>query len=111
MTWRAIMAYAHQGIELKPIPGVAPGPMPPAPQVAAAEGNGAGTDASPRPAALTRRASDVLIRMERLFDDAARASRASVEPAPAPAPAAGPAAGPVNLGAAAAPAARTVVAR
>ena len=29
MTWHGIMAYAHQGIELKPLPGI---PVPPAPR-------------------------------------------------------------------------------
>jgi penicillin-binding protein 1A len=87
MIWRQIMAYAHQGIELKPIPGVAPGPMPAPPVVAAADGNGAAGEAAARPAALTRKASDVLIRMERLFDDAARTgTRAALEPGPGPGP-------------------------
>ena len=35
MTWHAIMAYAHQGIELKTIPGVAPDPTPAAPAAVA----------------------------------------------------------------------------
>jgi penicillin-binding protein 1A len=69
MTWRDIMTYAHQGIEVKPIPGVAPGPTPPA--VAAAASTA--TTEAPRPALLTRRAADVLTRVERLFDDATRA--------------------------------------
>ena len=71
MTWRDIMAYAHQGIEIKPIPGVAPGPTPPA--VAASASASVTADAAPRPALLTRRAADVLTRVERLFDDATRA--------------------------------------
>jgi penicillin-binding protein 1A len=70
MTWRDIMAYAHQGIEAKPIPGVS-GPTPPVPATAAAGAN-ATADAMPRPALLTRRAADVLTRVERLFEDAAR---------------------------------------
>jgi penicillin-binding protein 1A len=71
MTWRDIMAYAHQGIELKNIPGVAPGPTPP-PPAAVAEA-AAAADAAPRPTLLTRRAADVLQRVERLLEDATRA--------------------------------------
>jgi penicillin-binding protein 1A len=70
MTWRDIMAYAHQGIELKNIPGVAPGPTPP-PPAAVAEA-AAGADGA-RPTLLTRRAADVLQRVERLMEDATRA--------------------------------------
>src|SRR5262245_14677335 len=70
MTWRDIMAYAHQGIEIKPIPGVAPGPTP-VPATAAASAAST-AEAPPRPALLTRRAAEVLTRVERLFDDAAR---------------------------------------
>ena len=70
MTWKLIMAYAHQGVELKPIPGVTPSPTPvPAPPVAE---NKAG-ETLPRPASLTRRGTDVLVRVERLLDDASRA--------------------------------------
>ena len=71
MTWRDIMAYAHQGIEGKPIAGVAPGPTPPVSASAAASQTST-ADAAPRPALLTRRAAEVLTRVERLFDDAAR---------------------------------------
>ncbi len=76
MTWRQIMAYAHQGIELKPIPGVAPGPTPPAPQVASADPNGV-NDAGPRPTLLTKRGTEVLLRVEKLMEQAARSVRAA----------------------------------
>jgi penicillin-binding protein 1A len=72
MTWRAIMSYAHQGIELKNIPGVAPNPAPgsvPQARVAAVP---TATDTAPRPAVLTRRGAEVLLQVERLMDDAAR---------------------------------------
>ncbi len=72
MTWHDIMAYAHQGIELKNIPGVAPGPTPQAPAVVA-ESAGAGDAGGARPALLTRRAADILQRVERLMEDATRA--------------------------------------
>ncbi len=74
MTWHNIMAYAHEGIELKQLPGVA------VPQVrqpqAMAEVKPKKSDAPaipPRPALLTRRGADALVRVERLMDDANRA--------------------------------------
>ena len=69
MTWRQIMAYAHQGIEIKPMPGVAPGPTGAAPQVAAAP-QPAAHPAQPRPTMLTKRSIDVLLRVERMMEDA-----------------------------------------
>ena len=74
MTWRQIMAYAHQGIEVKAIPGVAPGPAAP-PAVAAASKPDSD---SVRPSTLTKRAVDVLLRVERLMDQAGRSVRASL---------------------------------
>jgi penicillin-binding protein 1A len=72
MTWHAIMQYAHQGIELKDIPGIQPNPAPgAAPQAKAAVV--ANADTTPRPTVLTRRGADALIRLERLMDEAARA--------------------------------------
>lgn len=73
MTWHKIMAYAHHGIELKQLPGV------PAPQVrqqpAVAEVKSKSNEAQPppRPALLTKRGADVLVRVERMMDDANRA--------------------------------------
>jgi penicillin-binding protein 1A len=86
MTWRAIMSYAHQGIELKNIPGVAPNPAPgsvPQAKVAAVPAAG---DPSLRPAVLTSRGADVLRRVERLMDDATRNLAVAGAPAPAPMP-------------------------
>ncbi|MBN8920198.1 MAG: PBP1A family penicillin-binding protein, partial [Rhizobiales bacterium] len=82
MTWRQVMAYAHQGVEIKPIPGVS-GPVPPAP---VAQGSGDKTaDAAVRPAVLSRRAVDVLLRMERLLEEAARTEQTAGSPSePAP---------------------------
>jgi len=72
MTWHEIMAYAHQGIELKPLPGLGP-QAPSAPRAAVAEGKK--DDAPPtRPnSILTKRGADALVRLERLMDDATRA--------------------------------------
>jgi penicillin-binding protein 1A len=66
MTWHQIMAYAHQGVELKNLPGLPPNS---APTGAVAE---AAPDAPPRPPTLTRRGADVLQRVERLMENAAR---------------------------------------
>ena len=73
MTWQAIMTYAHQGIELKPIPGIAPNPSPgakPRANIAAVSAPGA---PPLRPTVLTQRGADALIRIERLMEDASRA--------------------------------------
>ena len=67
-TWHEIMAYAHQGVELKPIPGL--GPAGTRTNVAAVNGK---NDVPQRPSLLTRRAADILVRLEQLMDDAAHA--------------------------------------
>jgi penicillin-binding protein 1A len=83
MTWHAVMAYAHQGIELKNIPGVAPNPSNVAPADLVAEG--APNDALPRPALLTAKGAQVLQRIERLMEDTARKPQpAAAEQVPAP---------------------------
>jgi penicillin-binding protein 1A len=77
MTWQAIMTYAHQGIELKPIPGISPIPPPsatPRAHVAAVTAPGA---PPLRPTVLTQRGAEVLVRIEHLMDDANRALAAS----------------------------------
>jgi penicillin-binding protein 1A len=76
-TWHEIMAYAHQGIELKQIPGLgSQGPA--SPRQAAAEA--AKKESAPEPTAaargapiLTKRGADALVRVEQLMDDATRA--------------------------------------
>jgi penicillin-binding protein 1A len=68
-TWHEIMAYAHQGVELKPIPGLAP-PSATRTPVAAATPK---SDAPQRPSLLTKRAADILVRVEQMMDDAAHA--------------------------------------
>ena len=72
MTWHQIMAYAHQGVEIKPLPGLPPAaPAAAAPQVAAASpGSG---ESSPRPTLLTKRSMEVLLRVERMMENATRA--------------------------------------
>jgi penicillin-binding protein 1A len=88
-TWHEIMAYAHQGIELKQIPGL--GPQTASRAVAEAKKDGAAEAAPGRPSVLTKRGADALIRVERLMDDATRAlatrgesTKASDETTPRP---------------------------
>jgi len=69
-TWHDIMTFAHDGIEIKPIPGLGPATAA-APRVAAAPSKGPET--GQRPPLLTRRGADILVRLERLMDDATRA--------------------------------------
>ena len=53
------MLYAHQGLDIKPPYGVAPGP-PKAPEVAAAGQPAGGEAKAPRPAGLSTRAAQVI---------------------------------------------------
>jgi penicillin-binding protein 1A len=73
MTWHAIMAYAHQGIELKQLPGV-PVPRERQPSLVAEAKTSPNEQAPPpRPAMLTKRGAEILVRLERMMDDAGRA--------------------------------------
>jgi penicillin-binding protein 1A len=74
-TWHEIMAYAHQGIELKSIPGLGPQGQSSARVAAASK-----SDGPQRPSLLTRRGADVLVRVERLMEDATRALAARDQP-------------------------------
>jgi penicillin-binding protein 1A len=70
------MTYAHQGIELRPLPGLSvPLHAPPMP-----EATFKGVD-DPHPALLTRKGTDILVRIERLLDDANHALAAQSAPA------------------------------
>jgi penicillin-binding protein 1A len=80
MTWHAIMEYAHQGIELKQLPGVA---VPPArQQIVVADARSKNAEPPPlRPVALTKRGADILVRVERLMDEANRSGGGLPAPA------------------------------
>jgi len=67
-TWHEIMAYAHQGIELKQIAGVARNPATVGPII---DKDGKG-DAPIRPAMLTHKGVQTLLRVEQLMDEAGR---------------------------------------
>ncbi|MFA6266594.1 MAG: penicillin-binding protein, partial [Pseudolabrys sp.] len=71
MTWHTIMEYAHQGIELRQLPGVAvPAHVQ---QVAARSSKSDNKAAAPRrPTLLSKRGAEALVHVERLLDDANR---------------------------------------
>jgi penicillin-binding protein 1A len=75
MTWHDIMAYAHQGVELRQLPGLSPPQHAPA----VAEGSFKGAD-EPHPALLTRKATDALVHLEEILDDADHALDAQASP-------------------------------
>ncbi len=76
LTWHNIMAYAHQGIELRPLPGLPPPQR--APTVADSTLAG---EPAPQQILLTRKGTEALIRVERLLDDASRALGVPAPPA------------------------------
>ena len=78
MVWQQIMSYAHQGLDLKAIPGVKPFGPAVGGEVAA---NVKSPDYVPPPALLTGKGAAVLVRIERMLEDAARAM-ARTPPAP-----------------------------
>jgi penicillin-binding protein 1A len=77
--WHDVMAYAHQGVELRPLPGFATPTH--APTIADATLKNSDV---PRPVLLTRKGTDILVRVERLLDDANRALANGPAPAGAP---------------------------
>ena len=71
MTWHTIMEYAHQGIELKQLPGVA---VPERAREVAARSNKPDEKAAPRrPTLLSKRGAEALVHVEKLLDEASRA--------------------------------------
>jgi penicillin-binding protein 1A len=84
-TWHDIMAAAHQGVEIKDISGYpAAGPKPPTP-AASATVAAVGAPKPPEikpgpPPVLTKRGADILVRVEKLLDEAAKtATKTSAE--------------------------------
>jgi penicillin-binding protein 1A len=74
MIWRAAMSYAHQGIEIKPLPGIPPAAAPTSRTPVAATGV---APPRTRPTVLTQRGTAVLVRIEHMMEDASRALVAS----------------------------------
>src|SRR5262249_26527340 len=86
-TWHDIMVAAHQGVEIKEIPGVGMGQkLPPTPPTAAASAPKIIDTKPGPPPVLTRRGADILVRIEKQLDDAGKtASKTSASEAPKPA--------------------------
>jgi penicillin-binding protein 1A len=80
-TWHEIMAYAHQGVELKQIVGVGPNSATVGPMLDK-EG---GRDVPIKPAMLTNKGVEALLRVERLMDEASHAMMAANKPGVPPA--------------------------
>ena len=72
-TWHDIMEVAHQGVEIKDLPGVTPGKRAPGP-VASANASAVHIDNTGPPPVLTRKGVDILVRVEKMMDDAVKAS-------------------------------------
>uniref|UniRef100_E6VES9 Penicillin-binding protein, 1A family n=1 Tax=Rhodopseudomonas palustris (strain DX-1) TaxID=652103 RepID=E6VES9_RHOPX len=71
-TWHDIMVAAHQGVEVKELAGVGMGEKLPAGPGARAPG-GETADLKSAPPVLTRRGAEVLVRVEKMLDEATRA--------------------------------------
>ncbi|OSI52418.1 transglycosylase domain-containing protein [Bradyrhizobium canariense] len=84
-TWHDIMLAAHQGVEVREIAGIGMGQKLPPERITNAQANAAPkvleTKPGPPPV-LTKRGADVLVRVEKLLDDAARtaAKAAATDP-------------------------------
>src|SRR5206468_11256133 len=83
-TWHDIMVAAHQGIEIKELPGVGLGAKLPAPAAnpnTAAAGAPKAAEIKPGPPPiLTKRGADILVQVEKMLDEAARTSGESPKP-------------------------------
>ena len=75
LVWHDIMAYAHQGVELRPLPGLPPQQHAPPVAEAALKGSEA-----PPQVLLTRKGTQALIRVEHLLDEASHALAAQTAP-------------------------------
>ncbi|UWU95291.1 transglycosylase domain-containing protein [Bradyrhizobium sp. CB1015] len=78
-TWHDIMVAAHQGVEVREIPGIGMGQkLPPQPMAAHANAAPKVLETKPGPPpVLTKRGADILVRVEKLLDDAAKAANKS----------------------------------
>jgi penicillin-binding protein 1A len=65
MTWQKVMAYAHQGVEIKPIPGLKGLPTPKLEEARVAA-SPAFIEA-PRPITLSQRTAEKLLRLEKIL--------------------------------------------
>jgi penicillin-binding protein 1A len=77
-TWHDIMVAAHRGVEIKDIPGITSVEKLSASAAAAQAASRASSDENPGPPpVLTKRGADILVRVEKLMDDAAKSSAPS----------------------------------
>jgi penicillin-binding protein 1A len=68
MTWQKVMAYAHQGVEPKPIPGLGAAPVP---RLEEPKGPDPAFPVAKRPITLSPRAAERLLRLDKLLRDSA----------------------------------------
>ncbi|MGP9811857.1 transglycosylase domain-containing protein [Rhodopseudomonas sp. NSM] len=81
-TWRDIMIAAHQGVEIKELAGVGMGTrLPASPAQAAARAADEVAKPAPPPV-LTRRGADILVRVEKMLDDATKAMDKAMDKTP-----------------------------
>ena len=81
-TWHNIMAYAHQGIELKPLPGFS---TPPGPANVASNQSGSGDLGAPRrPVTLSHKSAAALGDIEQLFHNADQKRQLGLGPVTSP---------------------------
>ena len=82
-TWHDIMVVAHQGVEVKDVPGMkTPGKQPESAPAQSAMARAADPGSAPPPI-LTRRGADILVQVEKAMDDAAK-TLTDTPPAPSP---------------------------
>ena len=91
-TWHDVMVVAHQGVEIKDIAGIGAGVRRPGANVIASLPGAAAVNPGPPPI-LTRKGANILVRVEKLFEDAAKTAAttgktSSNDSTKAPAPAA-----------------------
>lgn len=79
-TWHAMMVAAHQGVEIKPLNGVATPQRPPAAMAANSSSKPSEPGIAPPPV-LSKRGADILVRVERMLEDAAKQIAATPPPA------------------------------
>jgi penicillin-binding protein 1A len=84
-TWHDIMVAAHQGVEIREIPGVGAGTKLPAHASSATVASNGATkapDIKPGPPpVLTKRGADILVQVEKMLDEASKTAGGAAPPA------------------------------
>jgi len=73
MTWHKIMAYAHEGIEIKPLPGIPAPKERQQPAVVAFKTKPGDAPPARRPVMLSKSGAEILSQLEQMLDAANRA--------------------------------------